>query len=143
MKNFLDKYSELIGIILIFVILVSGVWLIIEKNNLFKNVQNQNVSSNNDELNNKISNIESRIKVLEDKNNPVQVTQSKQSSDKININTADETALDSLSGIGPSRAKSIIDYRTSHSGFKSISEIQNIKGIGASIYNQIKDQISI
>ncbi|OGD66977.1 hypothetical protein A3F08_00190 [Candidatus Berkelbacteria bacterium RIFCSPHIGHO2_12_FULL_36_9] len=64
-------------------------------------------------------------------------------SEKININTASVDELDSLSGIGPAKARAIIDYRNSHKGFKSTSELRNVKGIGESIYSQIKDQISI
>ena len=61
----------------------------------------------------------------------------------ININTAAESELDSLPGIGPSRAKDIIKYRETNGGFKSIEEIKNIKGIGASSFEKLKDLITI
>jgi len=61
----------------------------------------------------------------------------------ININTADVTLLDELSGIGPSKAQAIIDYRVAHGGFKSISEITNVKGIGDATYNKIKGYICV
>ena len=45
---------------------------------------------------------------------------------KININTALQTELETLSGIGPSMALKIIEYRNNHGDFSSIDEIKNI-----------------
>jgi len=61
----------------------------------------------------------------------------------ININTADEATLDSLPGIGASKAKSIISYRESNGGFKSIDELMQIEGIKEGVYNKIKDMITV
>jgi competence protein ComEA len=62
---------------------------------------------------------------------------------KININTAGESELDSLQGIGPATAKAIIQYRNANGGFKSIEEIKKVKGIGDSKFNSIKDSITV
>lgn len=62
---------------------------------------------------------------------------------RININTASESELVSLDGIGPSKAKNIIAYRETHGGFSSIEEIMNVKGIGEKIFKNIKDNICI
>lgn len=72
-------------------------------------------------------------------------TNSKQEviSGKININTATIAQLDTLPGIGPAYANRIIEYRNSNGGFKDISEVQNIKGIGPKTFEKIKDKISI
>ncbi|MCL5410297.1 MAG: helix-hairpin-helix domain-containing protein [Patescibacteria group bacterium] len=64
-------------------------------------------------------------------------------SGKININTASETELDSLSGIGPTYAKRIVEYRNVNGGFKSIDEIKNVKGIGDKTFLKFKDNITI
>lgn len=64
-------------------------------------------------------------------------------SDKININSASLAELDSLPGIGPVYAQRIIDYRSQNSGFKSLEEIQNVKGIGPKTFEKIKDRIDI
>jgi competence protein ComEA len=64
-------------------------------------------------------------------------------SGKINLNTATLEQLDSLSGIGPSKARAIIDYRNSQGGFKSIEELMNVKGIGQATFDKIKDQIDL
>jgi competence protein ComEA len=64
-------------------------------------------------------------------------------SGKININTANLKTLSGLQGIGPERAKSIIDYRTKNGSFKSIEDLKKVKGIGDKIYSQISSQISV
>lgn len=62
---------------------------------------------------------------------------------KININTANITELQLLSGIGESKAKDIIKYREENGNFNSIEELKNISGIGELIYEKIKDNIII
>ncbi|MGI6224983.1 MAG: helix-hairpin-helix domain-containing protein [Peptococcales bacterium] len=62
---------------------------------------------------------------------------------KININTATLDQLDTLSGIGPSKAQAIIDYRNSQGRFKSIEELMNVKGIGQATFDKIKNKITI
>lgn len=62
---------------------------------------------------------------------------------KININTADETALQTLDGIGETKAKAIIEYRNKNGNFKTIEDIKNVSGIGDSIYEKIKDNITV
>ena len=62
---------------------------------------------------------------------------------KVNINTASQTELETLPGIGPSTALKIINYRNENGKFKSIEEIKEVSGIGDSKYNQIKEMISI
>lgn len=64
-------------------------------------------------------------------------------SDMININTATQTELESLSGIGPSTALKIINYREEHGKFKSIEEIKEVPGIGDAKFNSIKDMIEV
>lgn len=62
---------------------------------------------------------------------------------RININTADETMLCSLTGIGASRARDIITYREEHGQFKRIEEIMNVTGIKEGSYAKIKDRITV
>ncbi|MBN2542799.1 helix-hairpin-helix domain-containing protein, partial [bacterium] len=62
---------------------------------------------------------------------------------KININTASAEELDFLPRIGPSTAAKIIEYREEHGGFKTISDIQKVKGIGPSTFEQMKDNITV
>jgi competence protein ComEA len=61
----------------------------------------------------------------------------------VNINTADLTTLETLNGIGPSKAQAIINYRTQNGPFATISDIQNVSGIGTVTYSNIKDFITV
>ena len=60
---------------------------------------------------------------------------------KVNINTATQNELDGLPGIGPALAQRIIDFREENGNFKSIEDIQNVKGIGDSKFDEIRDKI--
>lgn len=61
----------------------------------------------------------------------------------ISLNQATLEQLMTLSGIGESKAKLIIEYREINGGFKTIDELKNIKGIGDSIFEKIKDHITV
>lgn len=61
----------------------------------------------------------------------------------ININTATESELVKISGIGPAKAKAIISYREESGGFGSIEDIKNVSGIGEGTFLKIKDYISV
>lgn len=60
---------------------------------------------------------------------------------KININNASQAELETLTGIGPSTASKIIQYRKINGKFKKIEEIKNVTGIGESKYEEIKNDI--
>ena len=60
-------------------------------------------------------------------------------SDKININTSTKDELMSLSGIGSTYAERIIEFRP----YTKIEDIKQVKGIGDSIYEKIKDKIKV
>lgn len=61
----------------------------------------------------------------------------------ISLNTATKEELMTLSGIGESKALLIIEYRETNNGFKTIDEIKNIKGIGDSIFEKIKERLTV
>ena len=61
----------------------------------------------------------------------------------ININTANETELEQLPGIGASIAGRIIDYRNKNGKFKAIEDIKNVTGIGETKFEKIKDLIKV
>jgi competence protein ComEA len=61
---------------------------------------------------------------------------------KININTANEAELMTLTGIGGVTAKKIIEYRK-NGNFELIEDIMNVPGIGNSKFDKIKDKIVV
>ena len=60
----------------------------------------------------------------------------------VNINTATQTELETLPGIGPSLALKIINYRKENGKFNNIEDVQNVSGIGESKFNKIKEYIT-
>ena len=53
----------------------------------------------------------------------------------------EELAL--LPSLGEKRAKAIVEYREEHSKFENVEDIKNVKGIGESIFEEIKDKICV
>lgn len=66
-----------------------------------------------------------------------------QVTDKVNINTAKQTELETLSGIGPSTALKIINYREENGDFETIEDLKNVPGIGEAKFNNIKESICV
>lgn len=64
-------------------------------------------------------------------------------SGKVNINTAKQTELETLPGIGASLAQRIMEYREKNGKFKKKEEIKNVKGIGDAKYSNIEEYICI
>jgi competence protein ComEA len=61
----------------------------------------------------------------------------------VNLNTADEAALDTLPGVGPVMAQNIIAWRETNGTFTSIEQLQEISGIGPSRYAQIAALVTV
>lgn len=61
----------------------------------------------------------------------------------VNINTASKDELMTIPGIGESKADTIIKYREENGNFKSIEDIKNVSGIGESLFEKIKDYITV
>lgn len=61
---------------------------------------------------------------------------------KVNINTATVEELTTLSGIGESKAKAILEYREENGLFKSVDELVNVTGIGEKSLEKIRDDIT-
>ena len=89
-------------------------------NNLINNTPNINI---NTQTNNNINN--------------------KNQDSKISINTADLSLLMTIKGIGEVKAKAIIEYRNKNGLFNKIEDITNVKGIGSSTFEKIKDYIKV
>ena len=64
-------------------------------------------------------------------------------SSKISLNTATIEELMTLPGIGEAKAKAIISYRDEVGSFKNIEELKEVEGIGDTLFDQIKENITI
>ena len=62
---------------------------------------------------------------------------------QVNINTATAQELQTLNGIGPSKAAAIVEYRNANGPFKSPEDIKNVRGIGNGIYQKISSEITV
>ena len=78
----------------------------------------------------------SSVSVLAQKSAPA-------ATEKISLNSATAEQLQSLPGIGPATAKSIVEYRTKAGKFNRIEEIMNVKGIGEKKFQKIKDRLTL
>lgn len=83
--------------------------------------------------------IEVTTKKVDSENN----TKNDKTNGIVNINTASIDELMTLSGIGESKAKNIIEYRSTNGKFNTIEDIKNISGIGDALFNKIKDNITV
>ena len=61
----------------------------------------------------------------------------------VNVNTASQSQLETLPGIGPSRAAAIIEYRSTNGAFTSISQLDAVPGIGPSTLQKISPLVSL
>ncbi len=82
-----------------------------------------------------VDNLRLTLSVIPEESNPVP--------QKININRAEKWLLEALPGIGATRSQAIIDYREKIGEFKHIAEIMQVDGIGSTLFEQIKDRISV
>ena len=99
---------------------VKNVIKVVEKECVCPNIEND--SCLNDEINETITNTEN--------------------SKLININTATKEELESIPGLGESKANNIIKYREEFGKFKNIDDIKNVTGIGDTLYEKIKVYIT-
>ena len=63
--------------------------------------------------------------------------------EKININTADQSGLEEIPGVGEATAQKIIEYRELNGKFKTIEDIKNVSGIGDSKFENMKEKICV
>lgn len=61
----------------------------------------------------------------------------------VNINTASADELATLTGVGKEIAQRIIEYREANGSFKSVEQLQNVKGIGAKILEKNRSRITV
>jgi competence protein ComEA len=61
----------------------------------------------------------------------------------LNINTATQSELEAVKGLGPSKAKSIIAYRESNGNFKTLDDLDNVKGFGKASIDKLRGELTV
>ena len=61
----------------------------------------------------------------------------------VDVNMATQSELESVKGLGPAKAKAIIDYREKHGPFKSLDELANVKGLGKASVAKFQSDLSV
>ncbi len=61
----------------------------------------------------------------------------------VDLNTANQQQLEALKGIGPGKAKAIIDYRTKNGPFKTAEDLMKVPGIKEGTFSKIKSEVSV
>ncbi len=62
---------------------------------------------------------------------------------KVNINTADQKTLEALPGLGPAKAKAVIEHREKNGAFKTVDDLKGVSGIGDKTMEELKDKVTI
>lgn len=66
-----------------------------------------------------------------------------QSKTRLNLNQATLTELDQLPGIGPAKARAILNYKEKTGAFQKPEDLLHVKGIGAKLFESIKNEIHV
>jgi competence protein ComEA len=61
----------------------------------------------------------------------------------VNINTATQSELEAVKGVGPSKAKAIIEYREANGNFKQVDDLDNVKGFGKASVDKLREALSV
>jgi competence protein ComEA len=61
----------------------------------------------------------------------------------VNINTANQADLETLQGIGPAKAKAIVEYRKKNGSFKLPDDLEKVRGIGPAIMKKVRKDITV
>ncbi|HEL2054013.1 TPA: helix-hairpin-helix domain-containing protein [Streptococcus suis] len=71
------------------------------------------------------------------------MSQEEKNTSLVNLNTATEADLQTISGIGAKRAADIIAYREANGGFKSVDDLNNVSGIGDKTMESIRPYVTV
>lgn len=61
----------------------------------------------------------------------------------VNLNTASQSELESVKGLGPAKAKAIIAHREKQGLFKSVDELDQVKGFGKATVNKLRPELTV
>ena len=61
----------------------------------------------------------------------------------VDLNSANQAQLETVTGIGPVKAKAIIEYRTKHGPFKSVDDLQKVTGFGKKSVDKLRTEVAV
>lgn len=61
----------------------------------------------------------------------------------VNINTATVDELNAVKGIGPAKAKAIVEYRDKNGPYKSLDDLKGVKGFGDKSVDKLRDELVV
>ena len=61
----------------------------------------------------------------------------------VDINTATQSELESVKGLGPSKAKAIIAYRDKNGAYKSVDDLDGVKGFGKASIDKLRPELTV
>lgn len=61
----------------------------------------------------------------------------------VDLNKANQAELESVKGVGPKKAKAILDYRDKNGPFKSVDDLAKVKGFGKSSVDKVRKEFSV
>jgi competence protein ComEA len=61
----------------------------------------------------------------------------------VDLNSANQAQLESVKGIGPVKAKAIIEYRTKNGPFKSVDDLEKVTGFGKLSVNKLRAEVTV
>ena len=61
----------------------------------------------------------------------------------VNLNTATQSELDTLKGVGPVKAKAIMDYRAKNGPFKSVDDLEKVPGFGKKTVDSLRADLTV
>ncbi|MDP2783198.1 MAG: ComEA family DNA-binding protein [Sulfurimicrobium sp.] len=61
----------------------------------------------------------------------------------VDLNSANQAQLESVTGIGPVKAKAVIEYRTKNGPFKSVDDLQKVTGFGKASVGKLRSEVTV
>jgi competence protein ComEA len=61
----------------------------------------------------------------------------------VDLNTATQSELESIKGLGPAKAKAIVEYRQKNGPFKSVEDLDKVKGFGLASIKKLSAQLTV
>ncbi|HFI0252173.1 TPA: helix-hairpin-helix domain-containing protein [Streptococcus suis] len=90
-----------------------------------------------------VANKDENISVVASTTASSAMSQEEKNTSLVNLNTATEADLQTISGIGAKRAADIIAYREANGGFKSVDDLNNVSGIGDKTMESIRPYVTV